>query len=346
MKTKYRYEIDPHNRLVVKEIVKKKKGKTVRFRKTGPAYFRKVLDGRFRLDKNNILSYHVKAPAPRDVNIPHQVKLKGKWSLTGNHDLRLTLDKWGRQTFGDQLTLQGNIIDINKNSILFAVTTRTKEGVQSTYALKFHGIWQADKCNRLTFIAKKREGKHDILAFNGIWEINKNYEIIYRYQKAQFIRKLKKIHTLTFKGHWNIKDKCRISYIMDRNTNSVFNFRTGLGLFRDNYIKYEVGIGLSHRAKPVKQTITLFGKWKIKNTRLIFEVEYENSKVHAIIFGAEAKLTGKDTVSFKLRNHINKDISANLKLSHKILKGEGEAFIRSLKSKRESAIFAGAARKW
>ena len=334
---KLRYEIDPHNRLIVSEAG----------RKAPLSRFRKVLDGRFKVDKNNILSYHIKAPVPRDVNIPHQVKLKGKWSLTGNHDLRLTLDKWGRQTFGDRLTLQGDIIDVNKNSILFAVTTWTKEGIQSTYALKFQGSWQADKNNRLTFRARKEEGKHDILTLSGIWKINKNHQIIYQYEKAQLIRKLKKIHTLTFKGYWDIRDKTRISYIIDRNTKSVFNFRTGLGLFRDDYIKYEVGIGLSQRAKLVKQRITLFGKWKIKkNTGLIFEVEYEDRKVHAIVFGAEARLTDKDTVLFRLRNDLNKDISASLKLSHKILKGEGEVFIRGLKSKRESAIFAGSARRW
>ena len=334
---KFRYEIDPHNRLVVSE----------RGRKAPFGHFRKVLDGRFKVDKNNTLSYHIKAPVPRDINIPHQVKLRGKWSLTDNHNLKLTLDKWGRETFGDRLTLQGHIIDVDKNSILFAVTTWTKEGIQSTYALKLQGIWQADKYNRLTFRARKEEGIHDILTLNGIWEINKNHQLIYQYEKAQLIRKSKKIHTLAFKGYWDIKDKARISYIIDRNTNSVFNLKTGLGLFKGDYIKYEVGIGLSQRPKPIKQTIKLFGKWKIKkNAGLIFEVKYGDKKVHAVVFGAKARLTDKDTVSFRLRNDINKDISANLKLSHKILKGDGEAFIRTLKSKRQSAIFAGASRRW
>ena len=334
---KLRYEIDPHNRLVVSE-----RGRKAPFR-----YFRKVLDGRFKVDKNNTLSYHIKAPVPRDINIPHQVKLRGKWSLTDNHNLKLTLDKWGRETFGDRLTLKGDIIDVNKNSILFGITTWTKEGIQSKYALRLQGSWQADKYNRLTFRARREEGIHDILTLNGIWKINKNHQLIYQYEKAQLIRKSKKIHTLAFKGYWNIKDKTRISYIIDRNTNSVFNFEAGLGLFKDNYIRYEVGIGLSQRPKPIKQTIKLFGKWKIKkNAGLIFEVKYGDKKVRAIVFGAEARLTAKDTVSFRLRNDINKDISANLKLSHKILKGDGEAFIRTLKSKRESAIFAGASRKW
>ena len=165
---KVRYEVDPHNRLVLEKTR----------RKTLLPRFRKVVDGHFKIDKKNTLSYHVKSPVPRSANIPHQVKFRGKWSLTKKHGLRLTLDKWGRQTFGDQLTLQGDIIDVNKNSILFAVTTRTKEGVQSTYGLRFQGSWQADKHNRLTFRVKKEEGKHDILIFNGIWEINKNHQMM------------------------------------------------------------------------------------------------------------------------------------------------------------------------
>ena len=334
---KPRYEIDPHNRLVVSQSG----------RKSLLPRFRKVLEGHFRVDKNNSLSYHIKAPVPQEANIPHQIKLRGKWSLTKKHDLKFTLDKWGRQTFGDKLTLQGHIIDINKNSLLFAVTTRTKEGTQTTYILKLQGSWQADKHNRLTFRMRKERGKYDILTFDGIWKINKRHQIQYQYEKAHLIRKSKKTHTLTFKGHWDIKDKARISYIIDRNTGSVFNFKASLGVFKDRYIKYEVGIGLSHRREPTKKTITLFGKWKIKKNRtLIFEMKYEDNKVRAIAFGADARLTDKDTLIFRLRNDLNEDIGANLKLSHKILKGGGQAYLRALKSKRESAIFAGVSRRW
>ena len=68
---------------------------------------RQVLEGRFRTDGNNELSYHVKAPLSGGEKIPHQIRLKGAWSLTDDHTLRLTLDKSGRETFGDQLTLEG-----------------------------------------------------------------------------------------------------------------------------------------------------------------------------------------------------------------------------------------------
>jgi hypothetical protein len=334
---KVRFEVDPHNRLVIADTGKK----------TDVRRFRHVLTGRFKLDKNNSLSYHVKAPTPEGAQIPHQVKLRGNWSLTDDHKLELTLNKWGRQTFGDKLTLQGRILDVRKNSLLFSVTTKTKENTQTTYILNLAGAWQADKHNRLTFRVKREKGRHDILTFQGAWEINKHHRIIYKYKKSILIRKEKRLHTLTFKGYWNIKDKNRLYYVIDRRSDSTFAFKTGIGIFRDNYIKYKVGIGVSGRGAPVTRTVALDGAWKIKKgIGLTFEIEYENKKIHAIVFGASAELTPQDKIAFKLRGERNKKLGGELKLSHEILKGDGEAFPRFLKSKEETAVIVGAGFRW
>lgn len=340
---KVTYEIDPYNRLVIN-----KSGK-----KSQLSRFRQVLDGRFKTDENNTVSYHIKAPMPQGTELPYQVKLEGKWSLSDDHNLCLTLNKWGRETLGDKLTLQADIIDTSKNSIAFAVTTHTKENTESIYILQLKGAWQADKNNRLTFRAQKEQGSHDILTFKGAWEINKQHQIIYQYEKTQLIRKKKKIHTLTFQGYWDIKDKARVSYVLDQQSNSVFAFKTSLGIFKDKYIKYEVGIGVSRtpqgtgKPEPIKRVLTLFGKWKIKkDIGLLFEVEYENKEIHAITFGAEAKLTAKDSISFELKNEQNKNISAQLQLSHKILNGDGLSFLRFLKSEDERAVTVGAGFRW
>jgi hypothetical protein len=336
MNTKIRYEVDPYNRLICADS-----GKTKLSR------FRKALTGKFKIDKDNALTYQIKAPVGGGTNIPHQVQLRGNWSLTDNHNLRFTLNKWGRQALGDQLTLQGNILDVSKNSLLFAATTKTKENVQTTYILNLRGAWQADSRNRLTFRIKREHGRYDILIFNGAWKINKNHRLIYQYEKARLIRKRKKIHTLIFKGHWDILSKSRISYELDKNSDSVFIFKTAAGVFKDKYIKYEVGITLARKIKPVKRIITLTGAWKIKkNAGLLFEVEYEDKKIHAINLKAKARLTSQDTISFKLKNQINKDIGTELKLSHKILKGDGQAFLRFLKSKRDPAALLGAGFRW
>ena len=333
-----RYELDPHNRLVIYKTG----------RKSGLPKFRKVLDGRFKTDELNNLSYHIKAPLSRSENIPHQIKLKGEWSLTDDHDLRLTFEKKARETLGDQIALQGEILDVNESSLLFAVTTTTKTDTQSTYVLNLSGSWKADEDNRLSFHIRKEAGRHDILTLNCAWEINKNHQIIYRYEKARLIRKKREARTLTFKGYWDIKDAFRVSYVLGRGTDSVFDFETSAGAFQENYIKYELGIGLANRAKPIGRTIKLFGKWNLKkDVGLIFEIEYDNRKRRRIVFGADARLTGKDTVSFKLKNDIeNKDMGIDLELSHKIMKGDGEAFLRVLKEKGESAIYAGAAWRW
>lgn len=334
---KLRYEVDPHNRLVIK-----KSGQQAELPR-----FRRVLDGNFRVDGKNNLAYHIKAPFPEEIKAPYQVKLKGSWSLTENHDLRFTLDKWRRQTFGDELTLQGEIIDVEANSLIFLVTTRTKQGHPSAYILRLAGSWQADKRNRLTFAVKREEEKNDILCFDGIWQIGKDYQVIYRYEKAQLTRKQKKIHTLVFQGFWDIRDKARIAYLMERSTDSLFNFKTSFGIFKDNSIKYELGIGLSHRRKPLKRTIILFGTWKIKeNVGLIFQVESEKRKIYNIVFGAEARLTDKDTLLFKLKNELNKEIGGELELAHKILAGDGQAFLRLLRLKRESTILVGGGFRW
>jgi hypothetical protein len=335
---KVRYELDPYNRLVA----------VGSGTKSGLSRFRKALDGQFKLDENNNLFYHIKAPLEEGARIPHQINLKGEWSLTDNHELRFTLNKLGREMLGDQITLQGQILDVNENSLLFAITTTTKENTRSTYALDLEGSWKADENNRLSFRVKREKGAYDILTFTGVWEINKNNQIIYQYEKAELLRKKGKTHTLLFKGYWDIKEKARISYALSGDTDSAFNFTAAAGIFKEDYIKFETGIVLKRRRKPVVRTIKLFGRWNLKKDMgLVFEVEYESGKIKEIVFGADARLTDKDTVSFSLRDEIeNKDLGAELKLSHEILKGDGEAFLRALTSRRETAIYAGAAWRW
>ena len=195
---------------------------------------------------------------------------------------------------------------------------------------------------------RKEKGVYDILTFTGIWEINKNNQIIYRYEEARLIRKKSRVHTLTFKGCWDIKDRLRISYALGAGTDSIFNFSASAGIFKDGYIKYELGVGSAMDISSGLRTITLFGEWKLKkDTGLVFEVECEGRKGNAIVFGADVKLTDRDTIIFRLKNDIeNKDIDATLELSHKIMEGDGEIFLRALSSRRESAIYAGAAWRW
>ena len=334
---KTRYELDPYNRLILRES---RAGSDL-------TKFRQVLDGRFMLD-GNTLSYHVKAPLSKGEKIPNQIRLKGEWSLTDDHNLRLTLDKSARKTFGDRITLEGEVLDVNANSLLFAVTTIAKENTRSTYILNLDGSWKADKFNRLSFHARREKGRCDILTLNGAWEVNKNHEIIYQYEKADLITKKKRTHTLVFKGHWDIMQKGRISYLLGAATDSLFDFMVSAGIFKEDYIKYEVGIGLTNRVRPMTKTISLFGKWNLKkDAGLVFEIQYDDRRTGKIIFGADARLTDRDTMSFRLKSGMaNDDMGVELELGRDMLKGGGEAFLRALASRKESAIYTGAAWRW
>lgn len=328
------YEVDPFNRLIINSAGKK----------GGLKKFRRVLDGEFRIGAGNDLSYHIKSPASGE-DTPHQIRLRGEWSLTSDHLLRLTLDNECRDTFGDEITLQGQILDVDKNSLTFSAMTRSKDDIESMYILNLAGVWKADKYNRLSFCVEKEGGKYDILTFSGVWEIDRHNKIIYKYEKAALVRKKSQSRTLIFEGYWDIKKKLRISYRFDENSESGFDFGAALGVLKDGLIKYEVGISLDNDTEPVKRIVILSGAWKLKkDAGLFFEVEYGQNGVRAIVFGADARLTKDSTVAFRLRDRLaGNDLGMTLELSQKMLDGDGELFLRALTSKGEAALYAGAA---
>ena len=336
-----KYEIDPHNRLVVEDTGKK----------LPISRFRRALEGKFRTGKDGTLIYRLKAPIQgviTDRYAPHQVRLKGTWSLNRDHDLVLTLNKWRRQRPGDELTLQGELAGAEKNALLFAVTTRSKKNTASTCIIKLEGSWRADKHNRLTFRVKKgREYTSDILTLDGIWEITRDHRIIYRYKKRLNTRGERVEKSLTFKGAWRIKDRHRLSYYLDLKGESGFDLRGGYSLLDKRSIKYELGIGVSSRKKPIKRSVILFGTWKIKkNVGLFFEVRRGRGGSNTIIFEANAKLNKLGKIELRLKSETGKDLDMGLTLSRNLLKGDGEAFMRLLESKKEVAIYAGMARRW
>jgi hypothetical protein len=334
---KLRFETDPHNRLVVKKTGR-------RSTLTG---FRQVLDGVFKVGAGNTLSYHVKMPLDEKALFGRQIKLRGKWEFNANHDLLFTLDSWQRQVLGDELTLRCQLIDAQANSLMASVTTRSYNGNTSIYMLNLEGSWQADKQNRLTFRVNSKAASPNVLTFDGVWEVGKNYELLYRYQKESLTASERVTQTLFFKGHWDIRDKARLSYVLSGSTNSLFEFKSGLGFFNDKYIKYEVGIGFGRPLVTVKRVITLYGSWKITpSSGLVFEIKTDGRVLNSISLAAQVKLSDKDMIIFTLKNNLNRSLGAELKLSRDIARGAGQAFIRLLASKGEQGVFIGIGRKW
>ncbi|MCX5693105.1 MAG: hypothetical protein NTX47_05420 [Candidatus Omnitrophica bacterium] len=250
------YEIDPFNRL----IVGNPPGRGSKVKK-----FRKVVYGRFGTDENNELFYEVNKSSGTDT--PQKIKFSGKYFLDKDHNLVITLNKWNNQCEGNRLTLKTKIIDANNNEIAFLVNSKAGETESLVYVIKFYGSWQADEFNRLTFGIEGELKGMDSLVLCGAWEINKNNEIIYKCGKYD--------QALTFRGHWDISDKHRIRYTLDKKIGSGFSFKSSLGTLAPKgkyaYVTFDIGIGVS-KAKRLVRKIIFSGKWKMgRGKELILE---------------------------------------------------------------------------
>lgn len=249
------YEVDPFNRLIVGGSDRKSRVKK----------FRQVVSGTFKTDKNNKLFYEVNKSS--SIDIPQKIQFSGKYSLDKDHNLIFTLNKWNNQCEGNRLILKTKIIDAKSNEIAFLVNSKIDENKRLIYIMKLYGSWQADEANRLTFGVEKESDRIDKLTIFGAWEINKNNEIIYRHGEDKQV--------ITFKGYWDIRDKCRLRYILDKKANSGFDFKTSLGTLvgqdKETYVTFDIGIGISG-SKKLKRRVIFSGKWKIsKDKELILE---------------------------------------------------------------------------
>ncbi|MFC1577252.1 hypothetical protein ACFL3N_02820 [Candidatus Omnitrophota bacterium] len=339
-KEKVRYEVDPHNRLIFMRTG----------RPSGAARFRKVLDGSFRTDKGNSLTYHVKRSAGSR-SIPQQVKFSGSWSVGRKRDLIFTLDKWSGRRIREKLILKGELMDANANKVYFSMLTREKGLKRKIYALKLCGRWQADRNNRLTFIAGRKRRPDDTLTLQGSWEVNKNNQVIYKYVKTRLKRKVKIEKAVVFKGHWDILKKRRLTYVLSKRQASAFDFRASIGvpvkMGGKRGLKYEIGVGAEHRRRPVRRVIVLFGSWRInRDLKVFLETGSVKGRVKRIAFGADAKLGRLGDLTLALKGRTGERLGVTLKLSKRFLKGRGEAFLKGVSRDGEKELAVGAGLLW
>lgn len=328
---KITYEIDPHNRLVAK-----RSGKL-----SGIARFRTCFDGTFKADGKNSLIFNTKVS---DKNSAQQMKFKGIWSLDNDHNLVFTLNKWGQQIAGNKLTFAGEIVDLTGNEFVFSLETKQGESDYEIYFLRLGGRLALDNQNKLTF-AVERGKDPDIIKFSGSWQV-KNNQLVYEYEKRNSSQK-KDMQRIMIKGYWDIKEKYRLSYILDNKFNEL-QFRVSVGEFirkGNRYgLKYDVGAGFGS-SRETKEII-IFGKWELKNgVGLVFEIEYEDGERNQINFNAKIALAQNYTFSIGLKDLQREDLGISLKLSRKI-PGAGEGFVRFLSQKDEKAVEIGAGFRW
>jgi hypothetical protein len=324
------FEVDPFNRLVYRKTGKE----------SGVKQFRSVLEGEFQVSQDNLITYRLKNPVSSG---PQQFKLSGNWSLDDNYNLVLTLDKENNQRKGNKLTLQSQLIDARADELTFALSTGDSPAREHFYLLKLTGKWQADKYNRLSFLVSKENSAPDTLTLCTAWEINQQNELVYTYIKTGLKRKDKLTRTLTFKGFWDIAEKKRICYVLNRQIGSAFDFQISAARPAPKGLEYEIGFG----ASPAKKKFLLFGSWKIsEKLGLIFEMPAGGRKIQRIIFGASCRLAKGHLLELKLKNSRQENLGIAVHLARTFLKGLGQAYVQALKDGQELSLVAGVGIKW
>lgn len=302
-----RYSVDDYNRLCIFSC-----GKMI------------PIAGSFEADKSNRLIYWLNVPAAwrRKYNLPGKIVFTGRWKIDENHDLSLELKAEDKAVIQQEpLTLKGEIISAESDKLIFEVASVNKFGLTHIRLLKLSGAWFADELNRISFTVKKQNGSSDVLTFVGAWQVNKNQELTYFYQKTNLKTKTKTLSTLTFGGFWKITSGNQLSYVISADSSSKFDFRVYLetpNIYpQKGVVKYRVGIGTKGRKENKLKTITLYGAWKINyRLGLDFEMEYEKGRFHALEFGADINLNKDNKVIFSLRNNAGNKLGINVIFTH------------------------------
>jgi len=305
------------------------------------------LDGRFEIDKENQLNFWLNETEVmrRDYGLEQKLKFKGKWELDANYDFTFTCTQLSDEV-DKKFTFKGEIIAVEKDTLVFEIRTLDKDGQSHLQILKFSGVWQADAFNRINFVIEKKI-ENDTLTFTGIWQINPFQQVTYTYEKRDLKTKTKILHTLTFNGFWEINAKNRVSYIISRSPDSRFDFRVQLespNLYpKSGVIKYRLGVGVAEEGLYEEKVMALYGTWKFqRKAGLVFEMDYGQAGLRQLEFGVNVSFADKEEVAFSLVNKIKEDLGLKITFSRRFFKTrEAEMFLR-LRSKRdESGIDGG-----
>jgi len=323
-----RYSVDTHNRLII-----------------GGGKKNFIAGGSFSTNESNRLIYQLNETQSwrKQYALPPRIIFKGVWSLNPNYDLVLALDKNENQFQGDILIIKGNIISGDTDILAFEVKSYDREGLLNIRILKLSITLFADETNRLCFMVKKLQP--DILTLEGNWQINKNQQIIYEYERADLETNVKISNTLIFRGFWQITSVNKLTYILKHSSDSRFDFRAQIETPtiypQKGVIKYRLGMGIREN-KSREKIISLYGAWKFRrNLGLVFEMDYNKQGLESIEFAADVTFQ-KNTITFTMRNRQGEPLGIILTFTHKFLKGiDAQAFLRLKALSAESGIEAG-----
>ncbi len=329
-----RYRLDELNRLIVSE----------REQARGRLQPVRILDGSLRTDPGNRLVYHVETTSPPDDPAAHQVfNFDGTWKLTRDHALALALHE-GRRQARQTLYLKGALVNAEVNALVFALQRHQGEDLAAAQQLTLSGRWQADARNRLTFLARKAQGREDRLTLQGGWDVGPRHELLYRYRQRSTLRRRREEQTIGFAGAWDITSAGRLVYRLSGSTDSAFEFSAGLQspsvVAREGRIVYDVGIGLSGGVVG-RRRVTLVGAWKLhRDLSVSFEVPYADGRVQAIRFEGTYAFGSRNRIALSLQTSRREPLGLTVTFTRELFP-DAELFLRLRQDAQERSALGG-----
>lgn len=348
---RYEVELDPLNRLILRP----------RTRHGVPGPRRLRLHGWFSLHGNHRLIYHIHLPdeAPRppgrsvsaDEPWPpfHELELTGRWALTKQHELTLTLEDSQTVVGGSVLRLRGEPLAAEDDALLMAVTTTDRPGVRTTRVLRFEGAWQVDERNALTFDIARQAGPPDTLTFTSAWALGAHHQIQYRFTRWDGVRRSRATRALTFRGTWAVSDHETLRYDLEGGEGAALRITASV---ESNRLAGETGVmrfrlGAEARfPRTAPRQLIFRGDWTVdQRWGLRFELRYADGRRVALLTGLTYTVRGRTQVAVALSDERKEGLGVEVTFTRRLPRGL-QLFLRGVANAEERAIEGGLRIPW
>lgn len=306
-----------------------------------------VVPGTFFTDRHNRLWYRLdeKLRVRKELGLADAFEFEGAWKLDENHDLVLSLLESSSQDSRDRLVIKGSIISAAGDALTFRAESTGLKGTHHLRLLQLHGAWGQDEYNRITFLVAKK-AIPDTLTLKECWRLNGNQQIEYTYEKTELKKRHKTEHSLVFEGFWQLNQARRLTYILEKSSASLFNFKAQIEspnlLPQNGVIKYRIGIGTR---RPINDgnIVSLYGAWKFqRHLGLSFEMDYGRKGIRRLAFGTSASIDRNKEVALALLNTRKEPLGITVSYGLDFLrKLDARALVKLKHSSRQNSFEAG-----
>ena len=281
--------------------------------------------------------------------VPERTKIDGKWSLTDEHDLNLSLSASDSVYFGRTIILTGDILAASSSGLIFRVRHCDALSGARSGTVELKGVWAADSNNRITFRVAKADGRYDVLTFQGIWNVGPNNELSYKMVTTELKTKTKHEKTLVFRGHWDLY-RTRMVYSLEGTDTSFFSFKAAVQtkslMAKQGEIRYQLGAGVSSgkgKGGAISRTvtITIYGTWKLsRDLKVSFEIKGPAAEKREIIFGIDKIFAENRKITVSLKDKKGEKLGMDITFT-KVFAKDAEFFISVGNNASESRILGG-----